>query len=72
VSIYETVKQEVYVDGKIEVQCPSVIYCDKLEFNPYDRSSHIKNKIECWDDIKNRKVKYWTINNGGTQLTIKI
>jgi hypothetical protein len=72
VSIYGTRKEETTVDGKRVVLSHSVIYCDKQEFDPYDKNSHFKDRIERWDDIKDRKVKRWTIYNNGSELVIKI
>jgi hypothetical protein len=59
VSIYEAAP--FYDEESGEMKSPSILHCDKASFSRYDKSQRIEKKLECWKNIKNRKVKRWNI-----------
>jgi hypothetical protein len=59
VSIYEV--RRYYDKERGEVVAPSHLYCDNVQYPMYNKTQCMESQLECWDKIKNRKIKRWSI-----------
>jgi hypothetical protein len=54
-----------------DIQGNENTYCNGKAFLKYDKELRIEKRLECWNEIKDRKVKRWNIIDGG-ELCIEL
>jgi hypothetical protein len=48
------------------------VYCEEAVFSGDDKERLIKNKLGCWNEIKDRQIKKWNIIGGGGYYPVEL